>query len=389
MDETKRVLCVYATRQVDSNLMMASTVFAGLQKCGYHVDALFCGTETVCGVFRNKYARYFEHVEYLTLASSFWGRLLGRSSWTKLFHSFFLHFFIDMVWRPYTLKTLKGLVKDKYEVVLSFVPPVLSSRLGRDVVYRCLGGETRLVQFWTDPLSIGGCSDISEIPMRRRLHVLDERRILSFADKIVFCYPLLCEMEQRLHPMYADKMTWSDVGYIEHERDNYKPDNSQVTIGLFGAYQRKVRNIAPFLNAISNMPNVCFIIRGDSDVVIDSTKYPNLDVRPGRCPVDEIERLEQECDVLVSLCGRYTVMPPGKTFYMANYHKPILFIADGPRKEYMIDYLNGLGRYICCNNTVDSIESGLRLAIACTKDFKLEMPIRMRLDVIARKIIEE
>ena len=62
-----RVLCVYATRQIDSNLFMSSTKFDGLQKCGYHVDMIFCGTEAVCKQFESRYSHYFNNVYYILI----------------------------------------------------------------------------------------------------------------------------------------------------------------------------------------------------------------------------------------------------------------------------------------------------------------------------------
>lgn len=47
-----RVLCVYATRQIDSNLFMSSTVFRGLKEAGYDIDLAFAGTANVIEDFK-------------------------------------------------------------------------------------------------------------------------------------------------------------------------------------------------------------------------------------------------------------------------------------------------------------------------------------------------
>lgn len=221
------------------------------------------------------------------------------------------------------------------------------------------------------------------------MHKFWEGRVLSYADRVIFCYPLLCEMEGRLHPRFAAKMSWSDVGYIEHAQDAFVPHNARVTLGLFGAYQRKVRNIEPLLAAIGHFPALRFVLRGDSDVVIKAEDYPNLDVQPGRLPVEEVERLEAQCDILLCLGGHSGVThPAGKLFYYASYHKPILYIGDGVHNAYFKAYLAPFGRYLVCDNNEASICRGIAEAVAALPTYRHVLPERMHLDVIARKVLE-
>jgi len=296
---------------------------------------------------------------------------------------------LDVIWRPYSRKALRSILAGsdgEYDCVLSFIPPYVSGRLGIEV-RSVVGKDVELIQFWTDPLSVGGISRISDIPWRRMAHVYAEYKLLKAADRVVFNFPLLCELEQELHPRFAHKMLWTDVGYVEHESDDLVPRNTRVRIGLFGAYQSKVRNIKPFLQAVRKLSNYDFILRGDSDVVVDPTKYQNLDVQQGRQPVSEIETLEAHCDILISLNAHSGMMPPGKTFYYASYTKPIVYIADGEMQEYLMEYMNGLGRYVVCRNTAESITEGIERAVANLRGFKRTIPERMRLDMIARRIV--
>ncbi len=387
------VLCVYATRQIDSNLLMSGTVFHGLSLCDFPADALFCGPKHEAAFFKATYGHRFRRVYILPLGTSLLAKLCARTASLRLLYSFYIHFFKDGFWRPYSLRALRRLLTGgRYTTILSFIPPVFSGRLGCDVhklMKRTAPRPPRLIQFWTDPLSIGACDRLEDIPWRRFLHKLWEHRLLAQADKAVFCYPLLCEMEQKLHPQFAHKMTWSDVGYIEHKLDAFQPHNPQVTIGLFGAYQRNVRNIEPLLAALRHFPDARFILRGDSDVVIDPAAYPNLDVLPGRRPVDEVEQLEAQCDILLCLgahCGM--TIPAGKVFYYASYHKPILYISDGVHGAYCRRYLEAFGRYLTCDNTEASICDGLQRALDALKTYQHHIPERMRLDAIARKLIE-
>lgn len=402
MAEKKKVLVCYATRQIDSNLMMSGTLFRGLQPAGYDAEAVICGPKHVTDFFQERYGAAFRAVHILPTSSGWLEHFCARSAILKLLYSFYIHFVKDGLWRPYARQKLRQILAGKrFETVLSFVPPIFSGRLGRDareiLTHPAKNANTlthmpppvRLIQFWTDPLSIGACNDITQIPKRRLLHRFWESRMLSYADKIVFCYPLLCEMEGRLHPHYAAKMSWSDVGYIEHVQDAFVPHNARITLGLFGAYQRKVRNIAPLLSAIRHFPNLRFILRGDSDLVIQAEEYPNLDVQPGRLPVAEVEALEAQCDILLCLGGHSGVThPAGKLFYYASYHKPILYIGDGVHNDYFKTYLKPFGRYLICDNNEASICRGIEAAVAALPTYHHQIPERMHLDVIARKVIE-
>lgn len=383
-----RVLCVYATRQIDSNLFMSGTLFNGLKKCGYEVDVVFMGPRGVVDTFQTKYGHFFRQVFEVVISEGWWKRFL-KSERLRVLYSFYLHFFKDGFIRPYWRSQLPNLRSHGYRHVISFVPPPMSGLFAHDLLAMNNLQHIPLIQFWTDPLSLGRCNDIGEIPVWRYFHKKLERRILSYADRAVFCFPLLCEMEQRLHPEYAGKMAWSDVSYVEHPLDKGKPRNRQITIGLFGAYQRRVRNIEPLLTSFSSFPQVRFIIRGDSDVEINPSDYPNLDIRPGRLPSAEVEQLEAQCDILLSLGALAGITPPGKTFYYANYDKPIVYISDGVHQDYFVKYLNGFeGRFITCNNTVESIVEGINNAITILPHFTLKIPERMEPEAIVRRLLQ-
>ena len=65
-----KVLCIYATRQIDSNLFMSSTIFNGLKKGGFQPDIIFAGTKDVLSIFHKKYSHYFNKVYDIELSSS-------------------------------------------------------------------------------------------------------------------------------------------------------------------------------------------------------------------------------------------------------------------------------------------------------------------------------
>lgn len=382
-----KVLCIYATRQIDSNLFMSSTIFNGLQQCGYDVDMLFCGTEDTIKSFTITYAHLFNNVFYLRLNDSILSKMCKLNPATRIAYNFYRGFVMDSISRPYKLSRIKEMIGGWYDDVLSFVPIALSGFLAADVRKKVCP-KARLTQYWTDPISLGRMDDI-HIPIHRLWHKHVERMVLKRADRVIFCYPLFCECMKKLYPEFADMMSWSDIAYTKHKEANYKPKNDRITIGLFGAYQTKVRNIYPFLEAVKQLPDLRFILRGDSDITINSSDFPNLDVKPGRVPLAEIEELEAGCDVLLCLAGRSGItIPAGKVFYYGDYNKPILYIGDGKHKDYCADYIRGFDRYEVCDNNVDSIKQGIQNCIKVLEGFQVKIPNRMEPSVIVRKMFE-
>lgn len=285
---------------------------------------------------------------------------------------------------------LKGKIRNNYDKILSFIPPVISGRYALKVKEHFLR-TTPLIQFWTDPLSLGRLNGINEIPRERWLHKYLENRMLNGGgvSKIVFCYPLLMAMEASLHPDAAHKMTWSDVSFMPHKNQTMHV-NQRPIIGLFGAYQQHVRNIRPLLEAIQELPDFDFIIRGDGDLPFDISGITNLDLKSGRIPLTEVEELEDKCDVLLSLAGKSGIThPAGKTFYYADYKKPIIHIGDGKHALYFKGYLDEFGsRFIHCFNSKEEIKNSINEAVNKAKEFTLIIPERMDASLIVRKILD-
>lgn len=383
-----KILCVYATRQIDSNLFMSSTIFNGLQLCGYTVDMLFLGTKETCSAFKLSYACYFTNVYYIELEDSLLRRICKKNPLTHIVYNVYRGLIMDYFVKPYKISDLKGLISSDYDKILSFIPIALAGYLAYDVKNRYIP-DVLLYQYWTDPISLGRLDSIDRIPPSRWLHKYIEKKVVGMADKSIFCYPLFCESMQELYPKYAERMSWSDIAYMKHEKANYKPHNERVTIGLFGAYHKRVRNIYPLLNILKEFPDVQFVIRGDSDVYVDAKDYPNLDIKPGRVPLTEVEDLEANCDILLCLAGCSGItIPAGKVFYYGDYNKPILYIGDGAHKDYCADYMRSFGRYEVCENTKESIVQGIQNCIKALDGYQVKIPERMEPTYIARRLFE-
>ena len=341
-------------------------------------------------MFKQKYGHYFNNVYEIEINKG-WLTKYCKSERRKVLYSYYRNFLMDAFNRPYSLSKVNKIIAKQYDTVLSFVPPVISGLLMADLKKLNVLKKAHFIQFWTDPLSLGRCDGVEDVPKSRFLHKWLEGRILEVCDKAVFSYPLLAETEKQLHPTDANKITWSDISYVEHPLDKGKPNNAKVRIGNFGAYQRRVRNVEPFLGALKYFPNVQFVMRGDADFEIEKSLYPNLDIEYGRRPANEIEQMEAECDILISIAGFSGVThPSGKTFYYASYNKPIVHIGDGKNNGFFMKYIEGFeGRWIVCNNNVESIVEAFCKAIETLPTFELKIPKRMEPVNIARKLIED
>ena len=381
--------------------MMSSTIFNGLYQNGYEVDMVFGGTAEVISEFSKKYSKYFNKVYYIKIEEFSIKRLFSKLPKGDIIYSYCLHFVYDQLFRGYDRSIYNEILKDSgnYDLILSFIPPIISGKLAIDINKICFNNQVKLIQFWTDPLSLGRCNTENDIPWYRFIHRYAEKNLLKSAYKAVFCYPLLCEMEKRLYPQYKEKFLWSDVGYLDRDvkQPNEQPislqDESSITkkytIGLFGAFHSSVRNIQPLLIAAKSFPDTKFIIRGDSDFTEFECIAPNVDISVGRLPTSDVELLENSCDALIILGNVGGIQIPGKVYYYSNYQKPLICICDSLHSDSLKHYLEPLKRYILCDNNVASIRMGIYNALEeLTQKTSWDVPERLEPRVIARKLVE-
>ena len=161
--QNKSVLCTYITRQIDSNLFMSSTIFNGLQQAGYDVDILFIGYREVVDVFKQKYGHYFNNV-YEVEINKGWLTKYCKLEKLKILYSYYRNFVMDAFCRPYSWSKVNDAVIKQYDTVLSFVPPAISGLLMKDLRKLPVLKNARFIQFWTDPLSLGRCDRIEDMP---------------------------------------------------------------------------------------------------------------------------------------------------------------------------------------------------------------------------------
>lgn len=378
-----KILCITGDLNVlESNNLLNSTVIIGLIKNKHTVDILTFknllrveSSPLIRIIYLKGNKKYFEWLKSTKLKMLYllWVNILGYT-----------------IIRPYRRKQLDNFILNQYDIVLSFCPPPLSALIAHDINKLGKNSKIRYIQFWSDPLTIGMCDSIENLPKRRLLHKFVENKILDYANEIVYCSPILCKTQKKLFPKHANKMRWSDVSYLERGKTNFsKGVDTIIRVGYFGDFTQRVRNIFPLIESISSMKNVKLVIRGNTDVTINKEKYHNIDIKTERFPYEQIEELENSCDILVGIGNIKGVQIPGKIFYYVNYNKPIIYIGDGAYNDEIISYLSQFNRFIFCHNNPMSIRNAICEAIENLSKFSLFIHPRLMPENSAAKIIND
>lgn len=240
----------------------------------------------------------------------------------------------------------------EYDLVISTSDPKTSHRFVDRLIKQ--GLNYRLwVQHWGDPmtLDITKKSIIPEWYIKR-----EEYRVLSGADLIFYVSPLTWKAQSHLFAKYATKMHFLPLPYVA-ERTYGRQNNARVTLGYFGDYNSKVRDILPLYDFCKNNKDYHLIIAGMTDLSLD--ECDNITIYP-RLKQHEITELEARCDVLVSICNKLGTQIPGKIYYYSATDKPILVILDGEYREAIEKYLSQYQRFHLCDNNQVSIGDNIR-----------------------------
>jgi hypothetical protein len=232
-----------------------------------------------------------------------------------------------------------------YDLVISSSDPKTSHIAMKELIKQGLKYK-RWIQYWGDPMTL----DITDKSIYPKWVIRNtEKKLLSAADKIIYVSPFTLEQQKRMFPQLADKMTFLPIPFIK-EKYFKETSNSKFTIGYFGAYSSKVRNILPLYEAGKKMKESVLInILGDSDIQLEETE--NIRVYPR----GDIDKFEKEADLLVCMLNRAGTQIPGKIYHYAATNKPILVLVDGDNRNEMKEYLQSFSRYIICDNEVESI----------------------------------
>ncbi len=209
------------------------------------------------------------------------------------------------------------------------------------------------IQIWEDPwysdaYGFNGKADIFN----------EEKRLLSFAEKVCYVSPLTLRNQQRLFPESAEKMFWMPLpAYYKNAAPVHKSSGRNI-YGYFGDYAPAARDLEPFYAAAYKARvevNVC----GNPSNLFHSTD--KIHIHP-RLPLAELKPIEDGTNVLVFLCNRQGGQIPGKIYQYSATDKTILFILDGTEDEQAVlkDYFGKFNRYVFCRNTVEDITRAIR-----------------------------
>lgn len=252
------------------------------------------------------------------------------------------------------VKKAKSFKSDEvFDYILSLSTPPSSHLLAYKLIKKRRIKAEHWIQIWEDPWY----SDAYGFNGDRRIYE-EEKRLLSFAEKVCYVSPLTLRNQQKLYPECADKMYWQPLPYYYKAEDTVSMDYQQNLYGYFGAYYPVARNLEPFYLAAKENgveTNIC----GDPSGLYEKTDRIHI---YSRLSLKELKPIEDKTNILVFLCNRKGGQIPGKIYQYSATNKVILFILDGTQEEKQVlrDYFETFNRYIFCENTVEDISRAIQ-----------------------------
>ncbi|MBE5798417.1 MAG: glycosyltransferase family 4 protein [Clostridiales bacterium] len=241
----------------------------------------------------------------------------------------------------------------EYDYVLSVSTPPASHLLAHNLLQAGHIKAKQWIQIWEDPWY----SDAYGFNGKKAIHD-EERRLLSFAQRVCYVSPLTLKNQQRLYPESAHKMYWQPLPYYYKGETAHERIFEKNAYGYFGDYVPAARDLAPFYQAAKETGvevNIC----GNPSNLFESTEQ--IHIYP-RMPLDKLKEIEDKTNVLIFLCNRKGGQIPGKIYQYSATNKVILFILDGTEeeKEVLRAYFEPFNRYVFCENTAEDIARALR-----------------------------
>ena len=240
-----------------------------------------------------------------------------------------------------------------FDYVISISTPVTSHLLTHNLLKANHIKAKRWIQIWEDPwfgdaYGFNGSQKIFN----------EEKRLLSYAEKVCYVSPLTLKNRQKLFPESADKMYWQPLPYY------YKNDTTENVVfannnyGYFGDYAPISRDLKPFYESAKQCDIIVNICGSPSNLFKTTDR---ITINP-RLPLDELKPIEDKTNVLVFLCNRKGGQIPGKIYQYSATYKTIIFILDGTgeEKQALKEYFQKFNRYVFCENTVEDITRAIK-----------------------------
>lgn len=256
------------------------------------------------------------------------------------------------IYATFVRKAQKFKSDEQYDVVLSISTPVTSHLLTHNLLKAGHIHAKHWIQIWEDPWYSDAYGFNGKPAIYR-----EERRLLSFAERVCYVSPLTLRNQQRLFPEAAHKMFWQPLPSYYKEA-TAQSEFAQNRYGYFGDYYPAARDLRPFYEAAkeTGIPvNIC----GNPSNLFAATE--NIHIYP-RLPLKELKPIENDTNVLVFLCNRRGGQIPGKIYQYSATSKAILFILDGTAEEQRVlrEYFGQFRRYHFCQNTAEDIARAIR-----------------------------
>lgn len=212
----------------------------------------------------------------------------------------------------------------------------------------------RWIQHWGDPMN-------GDITRRNcypdKIVQWYERRIIKYADKVIYVSPFTAEAQCDAYPDMEDKIDFVPLPCIKSDSEPISKvhrKGEKLSLVYMGDYSSSIRNIIPLYEACKQMQDVELTIAGISDLQLQSTE--NITILP-RIPHSQAQEIEAQSDVSVIVCNLRGTQIPGKLYYSAAMQKHLLVLVDGDNPEAIMNYLKSFMRYILAENKIESIKS--------------------------------
>ena len=268
--------------------------------------------------------------------------------------SFVLSFYgVHGINATFVRKAKKFKTESIYDYIISISTPPASHLLARNLIKSGHIKGIHWIQIWEDPWY----SDAYGFNHKKKIFN-EERRLLSFADKVCYVSPLTLRNQQKLFPESACKMFWKPLPSYYKDESIIKYSSDCKVYGYFGDYFPTVRDLTPFYTAATETGvevNIC----GRPYDLLQNTE--SIHIHP-RLPLAELKPIEDKTNVLVFLCNRGGGQIPGKIYQYSVTSKTILFILDGTEDEKAVlqEYFAKFNRYVFCQNRHDDIVRAIK-----------------------------
>ncbi len=256
------------------------------------------------------------------------------------------------IYTPFIRKAQAFRSDVEFDYILSISTPPSSHLLAHNLLKAGHIKGKHWIQIWEDPWY----SDVYGFHGKEKIF-REEKRLLSFAEKVCYVSPLTLENQKKIYPESADKMFWQPLPFY-YKSEEISPSFDQNRYGYFGDYAPAARNLQPFYEAAKETGievNIC----GNPCNLFAATD--NIHIYP-RLPLRELKPIEHITNVLIFLCNRKGGQIPGKIYQHSATCKTILFIVDGTVEEQAVlkDYFRKFNRYVFCQNTKADITRAIR-----------------------------